>query len=277
MQRALLYQIGHRSKTGGADVFDRLTQEILLAEELGFESVWCLPEAGEAGDFRLGTPEFWLAGLAAKTSKIRLGCGLAGLTPPDSPPIRSAEKLASLDLTCAGRLDLALLPNWNADPESNSPTWDEGFRMLIGMWEEPRFSWTSERFTVPSVDVLPKPVQKPHPPISLVGWSLDHAKRAGSAGLGFLDVSGGVDDALEMHRDAYVEARSNAEPDDLVCVSIYAAVLGDERVSEMSSRLETWSSLGFDQAVLQVESNVEDAQRTRGKIRLMAGEFSDIH
>jgi alkanesulfonate monooxygenase SsuD/methylene tetrahydromethanopterin reductase-like flavin-dependent oxidoreductase (luciferase family) len=293
LKRSLLYQLGQR----GADHLDRLIEEVLLAEELGLESVWCLPEAGASGDFRLGAPEFWIAALAGRTERIRLGWGLAGLTPPDRPPIRSAEQSASLDLACHGRLEIGLLPNWapEADPVGSEvdgvstvsggtpsatgvfPPWDEGIRMLVDMWDGPRFSWTSAQFEVPPVDVVPKPEQKPHPPLWLVGWSLDHARRAGEAGLGFLDVSGGTDDALEIHRDAYLSARSGADPNDLVCVSVYAAALGGGSASQMLDRLEKWSSLDFDQAVLSVDPAEEESMMTRGRIRLLAGESVDLH
>ena len=286
MKRSLLYQLGRR----GSDHLDRLIEEVLLGERLGLESVWCLPDAGESGDFRLGAPEFWVAALAGRTERIRLGWGLAGLTPPDRPPIRSAEQSASLDLASGGRLDIGFLPNWIPDSDPVEPDavgtprdsgagapWDEGIRMLVDMWDGPRFSWTSAQFEVPPVDVLPKPEQKPHPPLWLVGWSAEHARRSGRAGLGFLDVSGGVDDALEMHRDAYLSARSAADPNDLVCVSVYAAALAGGRASEMAERLEKWDSLDFDHAVLRVDPEDEDSLTTRGRIRLLAGESVDVH
>lgn len=265
-------------------MIDRLSEEAMLAEELGLESLWFLPEAGEAGDFRLGAPEFWLAALAARTKRIRLGWGLAGLTPPQRPPIRTAEQVGSLDLACAGRLDVALLPVAAVEPEEEPsasteppPDWDEGIRMLVDMWDRPSFSWTSPRFEVPPVDVLPKPVQTPHPPLWLVGWSIEHARLAGRAGLGFLDVSGGVDDALEMHRNAYAESRSEADPDDLVCVAAFAASLASERAEMIAQRLRRWESLGFDQAIMQVDMLEESPQTVRGRIRLLAGGTASTH
>jgi alkanesulfonate monooxygenase SsuD/methylene tetrahydromethanopterin reductase-like flavin-dependent oxidoreductase (luciferase family) len=288
LRRGLLYQLGQRE----AGLLERLVEEVSLAEELGLESVWCLPESGEAGDFRLGAPEFWLAALAGRTQRIRLGWGLAGMTPPERPPIRTAEQAASLDLACGGRLDLALVPSVSVgvagseaeEPVSPSdfdpgdpPHWDEGVRMLVEMWDQPSFSWTSDRFEVLPIDVLPKPAQRPHPPVWLVGWSVTHAGRAGRAGLGFLDVSGGVDDALEMHRDEYARTRSEADPNDLVCASAYAAVLGAESVARTAERLMHWESLGFDQAVLRVDPLDEESKTTRGRIRVLAGETGRVH
>ena len=277
MQRSLLYQFGHRE----ADHLAQVVDEVLLAEELGFESVWCLPTAGEAGDFGLGASEIWLAALAGCTKRIRLGWGLASMAPPRLAPIRSAELGASLDLASKGRLDLALLPDTRipdraVEVDAAGP-WDEGLRMLIEMWDRPTFSWTSTRFEVPPVDVLPKPVQIPHPPIWLVGWSLEHAQRAGSAGLGLLDVSGGSDERLERHRDAYLASRSEADPSDLVCVSAFAAAFDLEAVPEAGGRLAGWEALGFDQAILRLAPLEDGFDATRAKIRLFASNSLSVH
>jgi len=281
LQRSLLYQFGHRE----AGHLDQVIDEVLLAEELAFESVWCLPAAGEAGDFALGAPEIWLAALAGCTKRIRLGWGLARMTPPRLAPIRNAEQGASLDLASKGRLDLALLPDtFDASDSSDSKVdvdaaepWDEGLRMLVEMWDRPTFSWTSTRFEVPPVDVLPKPMQNPHPPIWLVGWSPEHAQRAGSAGLGLLDVSGGSDERLESHRDAYLMSRSEADPNDLVCVSAFAAALDLEVVPEAAERLSGWEALGFDQAILRLAPLEDGFDVTKAKIRLFASNSLSVH
>jgi alkanesulfonate monooxygenase SsuD/methylene tetrahydromethanopterin reductase-like flavin-dependent oxidoreductase (luciferase family) len=275
LQRSLLYQLGHRE----AAHLDQLVDEVLLAEQLAFESVWCLPALGEAGDFGLGAPEIWLAALAGCTKRIRLGWGLARVAPPRRAPIRSAEQGASLDLASKGRLDLALLPDLpdtEVEDDAAEP-WDEGLRMLVEMWDRPTFSWTSKRFEIPPIDVLPKPVQSPHPPIWLVGWSLEHARQAGSAGLGLLDVSGGSDERLEMHRDAYVMSRSEADPNHLVCVSAFAAALDLETASEAAGRLASWEALGFDQAILRLAPLEDGFDATRAKIRLFASDSLNVH
>ena len=283
MQRSLLYQLGSRD----SGRLDRFSEEAALAEGLGFGSLWCLPESGAAGDFKGGAPEFWLASLADRTDRLRLGWGLAGHAPPQRPPIRTAEQAASLDLACKGRLEIALLPDPaldRAEGDAASPDmnpdwdsdWEEGIRMLVDMWDGPRFSWTSPRFEVPPVDVLPKPVQTPHPPLWLVGWSLHHARHAGRAGLGFLDVSGAEDDVLEMHRDAYRSGRAESDPHLLVCVSVYAALLGAESDAKLVERVARWEGLGFDQAVLRIDPAVDDAATTALRIRSLAGESAVI-
>jgi alkanesulfonate monooxygenase SsuD/methylene tetrahydromethanopterin reductase-like flavin-dependent oxidoreductase (luciferase family) len=237
LKRSLLYQVG---SADGVD-FESLGEEARLAETLGVDTLWCFPSMNDGGDFLTGAPEIWLSALASHTERIRLGWGLAGMTPPSFPPMRVAEQGATLDQASEGRLEVALVPDGDL-PEEAGSDWQEGYRMLVDMWDEPTFSWTSERFEVRPVDVVPKPIQRPHPPIWLAGWSADHARRAGKGGLGFLDLSGGTDAMLEVHRDAYSESRAEADPHDLVCVHAYG-VAGDLEPGEASlERLTNWEA-----------------------------------
>ncbi len=268
MKRSLLYQVGG---SDGAD-FETLAAEVVLAEELGVDTVWCLPASGEDGSFRGTAPEIWIAGLAERTSRVRLGWGVAGLLPPDRPPMRVAEQGATLDLASEGRLEVALV----AEGEL-SGAWEEGYRMLVDMWDEPTFSWGSERFEVRPIDVVPKPQQKPHPPLWLVGWCDDHARAAGRGGLGYLDVSGAPDEAVEIHRDAYAEGRAEVAPEDLVSGHAFG-VLGDFESGEAArARLARWEELQIDHALLRagpLEGGTDEARR---RIRAFTDGAADLH
>lgn len=213
MKRSILVQIG------GAEAidFETLATEVGLAEDLGLDTAWCFPSVADDGSFRGSAPEIWLSGLARRTEQIRLGWGVGEMLPPTSPPMRVAEQGAALDLASEGRLDVGLLPAG----ELEGTDWQEGYRMLVDMWDAPTFSWTSARFEVRPIDVVPKPVQKPHPPLWLAGWSSEHARHAGLGGLGYLDLSGAADEMIEIHRDAYSEARAESDPNDLVSVSAF--------------------------------------------------------
>lgn len=196
MDRGLFYQLGGVTPAR----FDELAQEVLLAESLGIGLAWCLPATDADGRFAESAPGIWLAALAAQTRRIRLGIGLAGVWPPLSAPVREAEQAATLDRAAGGRLEVALLPDVGDDA-------DEGLRMLCEMWAPGTFSWASERFAVPPIDVVPKPAQRPHPPVWLAGWNAEHAQAAGRIGLAFLDVSGGGSERWESHRALRAEAR----------------------------------------------------------------------
>jgi len=246
VKRSLFYQIGSRETLE----FETLVEEVQFAEELGLDAIWCFPAAGGDGDFRDSAPSIWLSALASRTERIRLGWGLVGMTPPSQPPIRMAEQAAAIDLASGGRLDVALLPDGELVQQAEG-AWDEGVRMLVDMWDAPRFSWTSARFSVQPVDVVPKPAQQPHPPLWLAGWSASHATRAGEGGLAFLDISGATDETLVLNRDAYTEARAGADPDDLVSMGSYGIAVDLESSPEGVGRLIRWEDLGIDQVVVR--------------------------
>ncbi len=259
MERGLLYQLGALSP----ERFEALRSEVQLAESLGLDAIWCLPLTDDHGGFRGGAPAIWLAGLAAETERIRLGWGLPGLWPPQEPPVREAEQAASLDGASGGRLDVGLLPELEGGAAEDAVL-DEGVRMLVDMWAPATFSWGSARFRVPPIDVVPKPVQQPHPPIGLIGWTPAHAEAAGRAGLGFLDVSGGDEAIWQTHRACYVSGRATADPRELVCGESFGVVAdlaaGSERARAaegLGARalardwLEELEGMGLDRVLLR--------------------------
>lgn len=272
MKRSLLYQVGG---SDGVD-FETLASEVCLAEELGIDTVWCFPAAGEEGRFSGSAPEIWISALAARTERIRLGWGLAEMTPPATAPMRIAEQAASLDQASGGRLEVGLLPQGELTGEGDQG-WQEGFRMLVEMWDEPTFSWTSPRFTVRPIDVVPKPAQNPHPAIWLVGWSVEHALAAGSGGLGYLDVSGADDDMLEIHRDAYSESRSESDPNDLVSIHAFG-VAGDLAGGEEGAdQLAAWEALGVDHTIVRAGPLGGGHDEAVSKIRYLTTAVTDVH
>ena len=280
MKRALLYQVG---EADGLD-FEGLAAEVLLAEELGVETVWCFPASGESGRLDGSAPEVWIAGLAARTTTIRLGWGRAGLLPPTRPPLRVAEQVATLDVSSAGRIELALVPDGELDAAAGSGAasdWQEGVRMLVDMWDSPRFSWQSDRFEVKPVDVVPKPVQRPHPALWLAGWSSDHARAAGRGGLGYLDLSGAAEEALEVARDAYSEGRAEVAPEDLVSVEVFGVVADLEPGEAAQERLRAWETMGVDQAILRLGAGLgsgDAAQKAaQARIRFLTDATEALH
>lgn len=277
MKRSLLYQLGGP----GEVALEAWVAEVTLAERLGVDTLWCLPSLDDSGAYHPDTVSLWLSAVSARTKRIRLGWGVPGMMPPDRPPIRTAEQAASLDQSCRGRLDLAFLPD--EARTTQEPSWDEGIRMLVEMWDRPKFSWGSERFEVPPVDVLPKPCQKPHPPLFLVGWSDAQARTAGRAGMGFLDVSGAADETLEIHRDGYREAREEVDALDLVCHSAFAVALEYAGTNACRERLESFAKMEIDEAVLRADGaphaiGAADApQAASDRIRALVGEPSGLH
>ena len=82
------------------------TEQIVWAERYGFDSAWVAQHHFDADEGGLPAPLVFLAQVAARTSRIRLGTGI--ITLPMENPIRVAEDAAVLDLLSGGRLDIGL-------------------------------------------------------------------------------------------------------------------------------------------------------------------------
>ena len=133
-----------------------------------------------------------------QTKNIRVGHGIVVCVPQFNHPIRVAERAAALDIVSGGRLEFGTgrsatwteLAGFQASPDETKKTWDEYVRVIPKMWTRERFAYQGRVFSMPARAVLPKPYQKPHPPmwvaVTSPGTELDAADRGlGSLGLTF--------------------------------------------------------------------------------------------
>ena len=178
-------------------VYDTALEQCRLADELGFDHVWSVEHHFLEEYSHCSAPEVFLAAAAAQTRRIRVGHGAVVCVPEMNHPVRVAERAAALDIISGGRLELgtARSSTWTelggflADPDDTKKTWDEFCRVIPRMWTSDVFSWEGKSFSMPERNVLPKPLQDPHPPmwvtVTSPGTELDAADR----GLGCLGVA----------------------------------------------------------------------------------------
>lgn len=188
-----------RPFTGGVErqVYDNALEQARLADRLGFDTVWAVEHHFLEEYSHCSAPEVVLTAVAAQTERIRVGHGAVVCVPEMNHPIRVAERAAVLDIVSGGRLEVGTarsstwteLGGFQADPDHTKKTWDEYVRVLPKMWADAPFSHEGLSFSMPERNVLPKPLQKPHPPLWVTvtspGTELDAAKR----GLGCLGVA----------------------------------------------------------------------------------------
>jgi alkanesulfonate monooxygenase SsuD/methylene tetrahydromethanopterin reductase-like flavin-dependent oxidoreductase (luciferase family) len=178
-------------------VYHNALEQARLADELGFDWVWCVEHHFLEEYSHSSAPEVILSAVAAQTSRIRVGHGAVVCVPEMNHPIRVAERAAALDIISDGRLEFGTarsstwteLGGFAVDPDQTKKTWDEFVRVLPLMWADEPVAWRGNCFSMPERNVLPKPVQKPHPPmwvtVTSPGTELDAAER----GLGCLGVA----------------------------------------------------------------------------------------
>ena len=140
---------------------------------------------------RISDPIVSLAYVAAVTTRIRLGISV--IVMPYFTPILLAKQLATLDVASGGRLDVGLGIGWSRDEydavgvpyQRRGARGDEFIRCLKAIWTEDVVQFEGEFYRVPRSLVEPKPVQKPHPPITIGGYGSAAVRRAVQLGDGF--------------------------------------------------------------------------------------------
>lgn len=165
-----------------------ILEEARLAEELGFHSVW-VPEHHFGLFGCLGTPTVFLSYLAAQTRRVRLAAATVLL--PCNQPLRVAEEWATLDLLSGGRVifsagrgyDQREYEAFGIPFAESRERFDEALLLVRTALAEEEFTFEGRFYRVPEpITVLPRPVQRPHPPIYVACFSeptLDMAARNG--------------------------------------------------------------------------------------------------
>jgi alkanesulfonate monooxygenase SsuD/methylene tetrahydromethanopterin reductase-like flavin-dependent oxidoreductase (luciferase family) len=179
-------------------VYDNCLEQVKLADELGFDQVWAVEHHFLEEYSHCSAPELFLTACAMITKNIRVGRGIVVCVPEFTHPIKIAEQAGVLDILSHGRLEFGTgrsatwteLGGFGVDPDETKKTWDEIVRVIPKMWMQERFGYEGRCFSMPERAILPKPIQKPHPPmwvaVTSPGTELDAADRGmGSLGLTF--------------------------------------------------------------------------------------------
>src|SRR5665213_1794536 len=156
----------------------RLYQDALaqveLADKLGIDYVWEVEHHFLEEYSHSSAPEVFLGAVSQRTRRIRIGHGIVQLPIGFNHPARVAERIATLDLLSDGRVELgtgessseAELGGFGVDPADKRAQWEEALEVAIRcMIEEPFTGFKGEHIEMPARNVIPKPMQKPHPPV----------------------------------------------------------------------------------------------------------------
>jgi len=180
----------------GADSERQLYQNALaqveLADALGYHYAWEVEHHFLEEYSHSPQPEVFLAAASQRTKQIRLGHGIIQLT--TNHPARVAEKVACLDLVSNGRVEFGMgegasiteLGPFDRGMEDKREVWEDGVRCVMPMFKDAGFEYDGPYFKFPLRNVLPKPVQKPHPPLWVACSQLETIEMAGRRGIGAL-------------------------------------------------------------------------------------------
>jgi alkanesulfonate monooxygenase SsuD/methylene tetrahydromethanopterin reductase-like flavin-dependent oxidoreductase (luciferase family) len=179
-------------------LFHEALDQVELADRLGFDYAWEVEHHFLDEYSHSSSPEVLLAFAAARTKRIRLAHGIRQVIPNYNHPARTAEMLGSLDIVSNGRVDFGIgegatrleLGAFHIPAKEKRAMSLEAAEQIANMMVlEPYPGFEGKYFSMPCRNVLPKPVQKPHPPMWMACTNRDTIRVAAANGLGALAFS----------------------------------------------------------------------------------------
>ena len=167
-------------------------EQVELADRLGYDYAWEVEHHFLEEYSHSSAPEVFLAAASQRTKNIRIGHGIVQL--PTNHPARVAERVAMLDLVSNGRVEFGMgegssvteLHPFDRRFRDKRDVWEDAVRAIIPMFTREGWEYHGEYFDFPLRNVVPKPLQKPHPPLWVACSQLDTIEMAGRRGIGAL-------------------------------------------------------------------------------------------
>ena len=274
-----------------ADIIHDELEQMVWAEELGFDEVWLTEH--HFIDYGLSVdPAVLAAAIASRTRHVRIGLAAAIL--PFHHPVRLAEQLALVDIISRGRLDVGVgrgnrpveFAGYGVPQIESRERMDEAVEILVRAWTQERFSYEGRFHRFSDVFVIPKPLQRPHPPLYQVAVSKDTIENTALRGWPMLNsmLRGSVSQ-LVTNRDMYVQAlekagRTPAEIAGLLrqwgCSRHIYVADTDARALEEARDAEMWYQEAFRRFV--IPERIEDTHPTlQPGFRAMAERLGKIN
>lgn len=194
------------------NLFQNALTQLELADRLGYDYAWQVEHHFLEEYSHSSAPESFLAAASQRTKQIRLGHGICQLT--TNHPARVAERIATLDLLSKGRVEFGMgesassteLEPFGVAMEDKRAVFEEAVRAVMPMFRAGGSEHHGKYFDMPLRDVLPKPLQKPHPPLWVACSQLDTLAKCGEWGMGALGFQFVSADAAHAWVHAYYNA-----------------------------------------------------------------------
>lgn len=226
MKFGLFYEMQHprpwTEERSEARALSNILDQIVAGDELGYHCAWLVEHHFLEEHSHLSAPECVLAAAAARTQRIRLGHGIVNMLPAVNHPARVAERIATVDLISGGRVEFGTgesatrveVDGFGVEPEERHDMWLETVRECARMMAlTPYPGFEGEFFRMPCRNVVPKPLQRPHPPMWVACTNRKTILMAAQLGLGALTFTiPDPKEAKELVDEYYDIVRSSCRP-----------------------------------------------------------------
>ncbi len=200
------------TEDGDYQLIQDALDQLELADKLGYDFAWEVEHHFLEEYSHSSAPEVFLSAASQRTSRIRLAHGIVQLT--TNHPARVAERISTLDLVSNGRVEFGIgegssvteLHPFDRRFRDKRDVWEDAVRAVIPMFTKENWEYHGKYFDFPARNVLPKPRQKPHPPLWVACSQLDTIRMAGRRGMGALGFQFVSAEAAEAWVNAYYNA-----------------------------------------------------------------------
>jgi len=200
--------------------YKNVLEQAKLGDAMGWDAFWTVEHHFLEEFSHCSNPEVLYGAVASQTKNLRIGYGVRLAPKPYNHPVRSAESAAVLDLLSDGRVDFGTgrsatrheLEGFGIDPGDTREMWQEAIRHIVGCWTNDEHEFAGKHWSMPKRRVLPKPFQKPHPPVWGATGSPDTHRLMGQMGLGLCSFAVGlppedIKKRIDVYRAGLAECR----------------------------------------------------------------------
>lgn len=211
------------SETSERQAYWNALDQGVAAEGAGFEYFWITEQHFLAEIGHAPASDMFLAALSQRTKTLRMGLGVLLL--PLHNPINVAERVATLDVLSNGRVEFGtgrgttsyMLEGWGVDIDASRDMGTEALQAVLKMYESEYFEgFKGKHFDLPARHILPRPVQRPHPPLWVAATNLETYEFAGKQGFGVIGVTRNTREETREAIDRYRSAIRSATPETMV-------------------------------------------------------------
>ena len=204
------------------NIYWQALAQIELADRIGVDYVWEVEHHFLEEYSHSSAPEVFYGAVSQRTKNIRIAHGVRLLPFNFNNPIKVAEQAAVLDIMSNGRMELGTgrsttaqeLDGFSVDYDRTRQEVREALEIIVKAWTEENLEFDGKLMKVPPRRVVPKPIQKPHPPMWMACVAPESYEMAGDRGLGALSFSLNFDQvqkSLAAHKAAFAK-RSDQVP-----------------------------------------------------------------
>jgi alkanesulfonate monooxygenase SsuD/methylene tetrahydromethanopterin reductase-like flavin-dependent oxidoreductase (luciferase family) len=190
MHFGMFMEFGFRDGGDSARAFAEGFDLVDAAEAWGLDCAWLAEFHFNRGRSVLSSPILTATAIASRTKRMRVGSAVYVL-PLAGTPLRIAEEVATLDQISGGRFDFGIgrsgfqrsYRSYGVDYDESQARFDEALEILRRAWAGGKFSFEGKYYTVTEAELVPTPVQKPHPPLRMAATSAATFEKVAREGL----------------------------------------------------------------------------------------------